>query len=31
MKIKKARFEDGNFIVERVVPEGSKEVDYKGR
>ncbi len=29
MKIKKARFENGHFIVERVVPEGGKEVDYK--
>lgn len=28
MKIKKARFEDGNFIVERVVPEGGTERDY---
>jgi methionyl-tRNA formyltransferase len=30
MKIKKARFENDRFIVERVVPEGGKEVDYKG-
>ncbi|MEX0913023.1 MAG: methionyl-tRNA formyltransferase [Candidatus Paceibacterota bacterium] len=28
MKIKKARFEKGQFIVERVVPEGGKEVEY---
>lgn len=29
MKIKKARFENNRFVVERVVPEGGKEVDYK--
>lgn len=28
MKIKKARFEEGKFIVERVVPEGGTEIDY---
>lgn len=28
MKVKKARFENGQFIVERVVPEGGKERDY---
>ncbi len=28
MKIKKARFEEGKFIVERVVPEGGSETDY---
>ncbi len=30
MKIKKARFENNHFIIERIVPEGGKEVDYKG-
>lgn len=29
MKIKKARFENDRFIVQRVVPEGGKEIDYK--
>lgn len=29
IKIKRARFENGRFIVERVVPEGGKEVDYR--
>lgn len=28
MKIKEARFEDGRFIVKRVVPEGGTERDY---
>ncbi len=29
LKIKQARFDGENFIVERVVPEGGKEVDYR--
>lgn len=28
MKIKEARFENGLFVVKRVVPEGGKEIDY---
>lgn len=28
VKIKKARYENGAFIVERVVPEGKSEMDY---
>lgn len=28
VSIKKARYENGNFIIERVVPEGKKEIDY---
>lgn len=31
VKIKKARFENGRFIIERVVPEGKKETDYTAR
>ncbi len=27
--IKKASWKDGNFVIERVVPEGKKEMDYK--
>ena len=30
IKIKRARFDNGRFIVERVVPEGGKEIDYVG-
>lgn len=29
MKITKARFENGRFVVERVIPEGKKEMEYK--
>jgi methionyl-tRNA formyltransferase len=29
IKIKKARYEDGKFIIETVVPEGKKEIDFK--
>ncbi|MBP6855212.1 MAG: methionyl-tRNA formyltransferase [Candidatus Pacebacteria bacterium] len=29
IKITKARFENGEFIIERVIPEGKKETDYK--
>ena len=29
MKIMKASFANGRFIVERVIPEGKKEIDYK--
>lgn len=29
MKIKRARFENDHFIVERVIPEGGKEIDYR--
>ncbi len=29
IKIKKAHFLDGQFIIERVVPEGKKEMDYE--
>lgn len=29
LKITKARFENGKFFVERVVPEGKNETDYK--
>lgn len=28
VKIRKARFENGRFVIERVVPEGKKEVDF---
>ena len=28
IKVTKARFEKGKFIIERIVPEGKKEVDY---
>ena len=28
IKVTKARFEDGKFIIERIIPEGKKEVDY---
>jgi methionyl-tRNA formyltransferase len=28
-KVKQARFDNGRFIVERVVPEGGKEQDYR--
>lgn len=28
VKIKKARFDNGRFVVERVVPEGKKEMDF---
>lgn len=28
IKITKARFEDGQFIIEKVIPEGGKETDY---
>lgn len=28
-KITKARFEDGLFIIEKVIPEGKKEINYK--
>jgi hypothetical protein len=28
VKIKKARLENNSFIIERVVPEGKKEVNY---
>lgn len=28
VKIKKARYENGKFVVERVVPEGKKELDF---
>ena len=28
IKIKKARYENDSFIIERVVPEGKKEMDY---
>jgi methionyl-tRNA formyltransferase len=28
VKIKKARYENNSFIIERVVPEGKKEIDY---
>jgi len=30
MKITEAEFSDGKFIVKRVIPEGKKEVEYKG-
>ncbi len=29
MKITKARFDNGRFLVERVIPEGKKEMEYK--
>ncbi len=29
VSIKSARFEDGKLIIERVTPEGSREMDYK--
>lgn len=29
IKITKARFENGNLIIERVIPEGKKEIDYR--
>lgn len=29
VKIKKARFENGRFVVERIVPEGKKETDFE--
>lgn len=29
IKITKARYENNSFIIERVVPEGKKEMDYK--
>lgn len=29
IKIKKAKYEDGKFVVERVIPEGKKEIDFK--
>ncbi len=29
IKITQARFEDGQFIIEKVIPEGKNEVDYK--
>lgn len=29
VKIKKASFKDGQLIIERVLPEGKKEMDYK--
>ncbi len=29
VKITKARFEKGEFIIERIIPEGKKETDYK--
>ena len=28
LKITKARFENGNFIIERIIPAGKKEMDY---
>jgi methionyl-tRNA formyltransferase len=28
--ITKARLENGNFIIEKIIPEGGKEIDYKG-
>ncbi|MFA7191904.1 MAG: methionyl-tRNA formyltransferase [Candidatus Paceibacterota bacterium] len=29
IKIKKAKYEDEKFVIERVVPEGKKEIDFK--
>ena len=29
MKITKASFKDGIFVIERVIPEGKREIDYK--
>ena len=29
MKITKASFKNGSFIIERVIPEGKNEMDYK--
>lgn len=29
VKITKAALEDGNFVVQRVIPEGKREMDYK--
>ena len=28
IKVTKAQFENGNFLIERVIPEGKKEMDY---
>jgi methionyl-tRNA formyltransferase len=28
IKIKKAKYENNSFIIERVVPEGKKEISY---
>jgi methionyl-tRNA formyltransferase len=28
-KITKARYEDNNFVIEKVIPEGKKEIEYK--
>ena len=29
IKITRARFENGKFVIERVIPEGKKEIDYQ--
>lgn len=29
MKIKKAHFENGRFVIDRITPEGGKEMDYR--
>ena len=29
VKITRARFEDGTFVIERIIPEGKKEMDYR--
>lgn len=29
IKVKKARYENNDFIIERVIPEGKKEIDFK--
>jgi hypothetical protein len=29
IKITAARFENGAFIIERIIPEGKKEIDFE--
>ncbi|MCC6323170.1 methionyl-tRNA formyltransferase [Candidatus Nomurabacteria bacterium] len=31
IKVTKAHLEDGKFIIERIIPEGKKEIDYKNK